>query len=204
MGKRSLMIIFILWLLWLYTDYLNLFFELGLLVWLGTTLTPVILLVILLYRLYKKPGTVSRIHVYRLLFFTGLLLLTWNSYALEKYLEKPDTMLLTGIRKRIVEQVKRKELKADYYRGLCKLPFNFPVVSDSGNDILIETNAPGDTVTVYFWRNRPLLDNRPTYIVYTNNNLRIAEFEGNIKADPDNCWQIESNWYRVYTTQFRD
>ena len=109
---------------------------------------------------------------------------------------------LTFLNKRIeiVEQVKNNELKPNvYWNGwVCELPFEFPIVSNGGNDIGIFKNQTDSSLTIKFWVFRNFFDNPSTYFIYTDDNQNLERLKKKINQLPKQNWKIRENWYRIY------
>jgi hypothetical protein len=115
-------------------------------------------------------------------------------------IEKTDWNLLFTKRKQIVEQVKSNKLKPNvsWNNWVCELPFEFPVVSNGGNDIGIKKDTTTGKYTIRFWVFRNFFDNPSTYFIYTENKDDLKEFEEKIRNNPEENWKLEENWYRIY------
>lgn len=109
-------------------------------------------------------------------------------------------MILENKRNEIVEQVKTKELNPNVsWNGwVCELPFEFPVVSNGGNDIGISRNKENNGTTVTFWIFRNFFDLPSTYFVYTDDPEEIKRLDKKVAEQPDANWKIKENWYRKY------
>ncbi|ESU21379.1 hypothetical protein FCR2A7T_05520 [Flavobacterium cauense R2A-7] len=115
-------------------------------------------------------------------------------------IEKVDWNVFFYKRNQIVEKVKNGELKPNvsWNNWVCQLPFEFPIISNSGNDIGIRKNENNGKYTIHFWVFRNFLDNPSTYFVYTEDEDDIKAFEEEIKKNPKENWKLEENWYRIY------
>ena len=130
--------------------------------------------------------------------FIVLFIFTFNRMYVEQVLEKTDWLVLYNQRTAIVEQVKNNELNPNvtWNDVLCELPFEFPVVSNGGNDIMIFRNDKA--VTVKFWTYRNFFSAPSTSFIYTTDGDEIKGIEAKIKKEPNHNWKIEEHWYRVY------
>ncbi len=127
-----------------------------------------------------------------------LLLLTyWRPQ--NRMTEKIDWYIFYNRRSEIVRQVKNDELKPNVsWNGwICELPYEFPVVSNGGNDIGISKNDSTDNVTVTFWVFRNFFSAPSTHFIYTNDPEKIKQIDGLIARNPGDNWKIEENWYRT-------
>ncbi|UUV21509.1 hypothetical protein [Paenimyroides aestuarii] len=114
-------------------------------------------------------------------------------------IEQMDWYLLFKKRTHIIEQVKNKELQPNVtYNGfMCELPFEFPIVSNGGNDIAIYYNDKKQ-YTILFFVFRNFFEAPSTKIIYTENPENMNYFEEKTKRNPDDNWKIKENWYRIY------
>jgi len=115
-------------------------------------------------------------------------------------IEKVDWLVFLNKRIEIVEQVKNDELRpnVDWNGWVCELPFEFPIVSNGGNDIGIFKNKVDSSLTVQFWVFRNFFDSPSTYFIYTEDKDDIERIEKKISKRPRDNWKIRDNWYRVY------
>jgi len=79
--------------------------------------------------------------------------------------------------------------------GICILPFNFPIVSNGGNDIWIFQNK--NKKTVKFWISRGFFDSPQSYFIYTDDPDTINSINRLIKKYPENNYKIKEHWYRI-------
>ncbi len=173
------------------------FFILGI-EWLGLCLFFLVATLVQVVRLVKNGKSGWLFRVQKTLLFITLLLLTFYNMP-GKLIEKADWAILFNRRMQIVAQVRSGELKPNVsWNGwVCELPYEFPVVSNGGNDIGIARNATGDTVTVSFWVFRNFFDAPSTYFVYTTDTAEIRHIENKIREEPDHNWKLRDNWYRT-------
>lgn len=132
--------------------------------------------------------------------FGLLFILTFFRNIPNRLIEKADWIILKGKRIEIVQKIKDGELKAKgkLNNGICELPFEFPVISNGGNDIWIIHGNEKNSVTVRFWVFRGFFDSPQTLFVYSDDKETIMRFEGKIMEDPKNNWKLDKNWYRIY------
>ena len=81
--------------------------------------------------------------------------------------------------------------------GICELPFDFPIISNGGNDIVIYESKADNTKTIKFWISRGFFNSPQTYFIYTNENETKNNYQKLIKIKPECNWQIEENWFRI-------
>src|SRR5690606_38176071 len=99
-----------------------------------------------------------------------------------------------------VNQVLNKELNPNVsWNGwVCELPYEFPVVSNGGNDIGISRNDENGKTTVSFWVFRNFFDSPSTRFVYTNDPEQRKELEKRVIERPEGNWKLKEYWYRTY------
>ena len=98
----------------------------------------------------------------------------------------------------IVEKVQKGELNPNvsWNDYLCELPFEFPIVSMSGNDIGISRNDSAQTITVEFFVLRGMLSSS-TFFMYSNDNETLKNFDAMTAENSKRNWKIRENWYRI-------
>lgn len=121
-------------------------------------------------------------------------------HPINRIIEKIDWYIFYNKRVEIVQMVKNKELNPNvsWNKVLCELPYQFPVVSNGGNDILIKRIDSTSEITVTFWIFRNFFSAPSTELVYTNSQYEINRIHNLIKRNPSNNWEIEENWFRTY------
>ncbi len=77
------------------------------------------------------------------------------------------------------------------------MPFEFPILSNGGNEISIYRNKQTNKLTVTFWVIRSIMIAPSTSFIYTNDTKEIEQLDNEIKNHPKNNWKIEDNWYRI-------
>jgi len=174
-------------------DFFFLGIELLLLIFLLFTIT-----IIQLFKLVKERKKISAQRLRKVLVYTTLFILTLFSWIPNRIIEKADWHLFYSKRKSIVKQVESGELKPNVSHNVCELPYDFPPVSNGGNDIIIRSNTETNENTIQFWIFRNFFDSPSPKFIYTTDKERIIELEKIISTHPDNNWKIEENWYRIY------
>ncbi|MDR0790402.1 MAG: hypothetical protein LBO06_06370 [Bacteroidales bacterium] len=142
----------------------------------------------------KRRRIISVIVLSVLLFFSIRMM-----FLIGLLIEKIDFAIFYNKRMEIVEQVKTKQLNpnVEWNGFLCQLPFEYPIISHSGNDICIYRNDTTQTVEVSFFISRGFLDIPSKFFVYTNDSNMIKKYEMLIKEKPENNWKKQDNWYRI-------
>ncbi|WCM42166.1 hypothetical protein MG290_00410 [Flavobacterium sp. CBA20B-1] len=199
-GYLTLLVVWIL--IQIFTFYLFPFFVIPF-IWLLMILYFLVLIirnVIISIKNRKVPLTVSQ-RILKLTIVLILFSLTFYkvNHVPQLIVEKIDWYVLFKKRTQIIEQVKNKELLPNVtYNGfMCELPFEFPIVSNGGNDIAIYHNNENE-YTIAFFVFRNFFEAPSTKIIYSENPENIKYFEEKIKRNPDNNWKIKNNWYRIY------
>ena len=200
MTKKGLIWTVVVWVILTLLNYyyINFFFLAFIL--LGLILTLFILTIIQLVKTIKERKSLTKFRIAKLVTFTLLFILTIFRNTTNLIIEKVDWIILENKRTIIVEQVKNKELNPNVsWNGwVCKLPFQFPVVSNGGNDIGISRNTENNGTTVKFWIFRNFLDSPSTNFVYTDDPKEIKRLDEKVIERPDNNWKIKKNWYRIH------
>ncbi len=163
-------------------------------------LTLIILTIIQIIKAIDERKRLSKLRIAKVLTFATLLLLTFFSQIVNIAIEKVDWLILENKRMEIVQQVKNKTLNPNvsWNEWVCELPFEFPIVSNGGNDIGISRNDKNNGTTVTFWVFRNFFDSPSTHFIYTDDKQKMKELERKIKDAPGNNWKIKENWYRTY------
>src|SRR5690606_15867842 len=190
----------VIWVILTLINYYYTNFFLLAFIWLGLILILLTVTIIQLVKLIKERKNLTKLRIVKLLTFTLLFILTLYRDTTNLGIEKVDWLIFENKRTEIVKQVKDKELNPNVsWNGwVCELPFEFPVISNGGNDIGIYRNKENNRTTVTFWVFRNFFDSPSTYFVYTNDPEEKKRIEEKIKNKPRNNWKIKKNWYRTY------
>jgi hypothetical protein len=199
-GKKTIIWIVIIWIIitlinYYYTNFFFLAF-----IWLGLSAILLIGTIIQIVKLILERKKLTKFRVTKVFIFIFLFVLTFFRHLTNEMIEKADWFVLKGKRTEIVEKIKSGELVANgkNNNGICELPFEFPVVSNGGNDVWIIRNKETDKITVRFWVFRNFFDSPSTKFVFTEDQKTIDAFEKRIKENPENNWKLDDNWYRIY------
>jgi hypothetical protein len=182
MNRCTLILIVVVWvLLTLYNYFYMNFFFLALL-WMGLSLLLLVVALIQIIKLVRERHSISSLRVQKVVVFTVLFLLTYYHSFTNSIIEKADWKLFYKQRFKVVEMAKSGQLKPNVsWNGVvCELPFEFPVISNGGNDIVISKNEENGRTTVKFWIFRNFFDSPSTYFIYTDDSTRIAYVETKI------------------------
>lgn len=149
----------------------------------------------------KKVPTIFRQRILKLAIVLILFSLTFYkvNHVPQLIIEKLDWVVLYNQRKNIIDEVKSSKLQPNvsYNDFMCELPYEFPVVSNGGNDIAIY-HSDENEYTIVFFVFRNFFEAPSTKIIYSENLDNIKYFEEKIKRNPGDNWKIRDNWYRVY------
>ncbi|MCG6190072.1 hypothetical protein [Maribellus maritimus] len=204
MSKKTLIWICVIWIIitllnYYIVPYFILAFE-----WIFMTVFLLIMTIIQIVKLIKERHQIKKQRFYSLLVITSLFILTFYRDVPNRTIEKIDWIILLNKRVKIVEQVKNNTLKPGKGKSgqICELPFEFPIVSNGGNDIVFYKNRTDSTLTVKFWVFRNFFDSPSTYFVYTEDSEEKKQIENLIEKHPKSNWKIKDNWYRVYRIGF--
>lgn len=199
-GYLTLLVVWVL--IQIFTFYLFPFFVIPF-IWLLVILFFFVLIIRSLIILFKnkKVPTIFRQRILKLAIVLILFSLTFYkvNHVPQLIIEKLDWVVLYNQRKNIIDEVKSSKLQPNvsYSDFMCELPYEFPVVSNGGNDIAIYHSDENEYIIVFFvFRN--FFEAPSTKIIYSENPENIKYFEEKIKRNPDNNWKIRDNWYRVY------
>jgi hypothetical protein len=199
MSKRILIYIIIGWCLLTIIEYYFIPYFIVVLLWILLSIAFLGMAIIQIIKLGREWRSLSKLRIMKVLVFSIWFYLTFNQSPVNRLIEKADWWILYDRRNDIIEKVKRKELNPNgsFNNGICKLPYEFPVVSNGGNDIIIRRVMDSEELIVKFWVFRNFFEAPSTYFVYTTDEKKIDEFDKLITKDPDNNWRIEKNWYRI-------
>ena len=200
MTKKGLIWIIIAWVsITLINYYYTIYFILAI-IWFVLIISLFYLMLVQLKKTFEERKNLSKLRITNLLTFSLLFILTLYRYKTNLVIEKIDWFLLENKRNEIVEKVKNKEINPNVsWNGwVCELPFEFPVISNGGNDIGILRNKKNNGTTVTFWVFRNFFDSPSTHFVYSNDPEEIKSLDEKITNRPNENWKIKENWYRTY------
>lgn len=155
--------------------------------------------VVQLIKLIKERKTITKLRIVKVTVFAALFYFTFNAPIIHNQIEKIDWKIFYNKRMEIVEQVKQKELRSntEYNDQLIKLPFDFPVISNGGNEIIVSQNEENDSITVTFYIFRNFFDATSFYFIYTNDDTKKKKLDELVNREPKFNWKIDDNWYRT-------
>jgi len=195
------MILILLWLLYNFTEYYYLPYIVKPFSWLLVCITLLILLFKQVNKVTKEWKNLKKNRLLNLSLTLFLFFLTFFNFNKipHSIIEKIDWTFSFNERLQIVKEVLTEKLKPETERnnGICKLPFDFPLISNGGNEIWIYENKIESTKTIKFWISRGFFESPQTYFIFTNDNDVIKHYEEKIIAEPEYNWKLEENWYRI-------
>lgn len=188
---------------WVALTIINYYFVPYFMVALEWLAMSIVLLLGAVFQLFKAIGEIKVLSIQRVasvVTMTVLFLLTFYRQPVNRLLETADWHIFYSKRCSIVELVKQNKLfpNSKLENGICELPYEFPVISNGGNDILIIYNDSTNKVSVTFWVFRNFFSAPSTHFVYTDNPDEIIEIEKLIRKNPEQNWKIRENWYRTF------
>ena len=200
MNRKSLIWIVSIWIVLTLVNYYFVPYFIVALEWLILSLALLIWSIRQIVKLINERKNLSRQRITSVLVITSLFLLTFFRQPVNRIIEKADWHIFYNKRTEVVEQVKNGELKPNVsWNGwVCELPYEFPVISNGGNDIGIFRNQENSRTTVTFWVFRNFFDSPSTHFVFTDDPAEVKRIEEKIANRPNDNWRIKDNWYRTY------
>jgi hypothetical protein len=199
MNKKNFVCIIVFWAIIKVAEYYILPFFIVPLSWIGIFIIFSILIIIQIIKIIKERRNITKSKIITLFTFLLIIYFTFTPWIIDGFIEKIDWILYYPLRNDIVEKVKLNKLNPNVSWNdlVCELPYEFPIVSNGGNDICIYRNSD-NTLTVTFFISRTLFNAPSTYFVYTNSNRVVYDIEEYIKYDKNYNWKIKENWYRMH------
>ncbi len=203
MKEKGLILVVVSWIVLTIVNYYFVNFFILAFEWLLLLIILTVITLFQLFKLIKEAKSLTKLRVVKFTTFSILLFLTYKRDSTNLIIEKIDWILLLSKRKSIVYEVKNNKLNPNVkWNGwVCELPFNFPVVSNGGNDIGVYRNKENNGTTITFWVFRNFFDSPSTHFIYTDDQNEIERLENKIKVKPQDNWKLEKNWYRTYEEQ---
>lgn len=148
----------------------------------------------------KERKNLSRQRVFSALTICSLFLLTFYRQPVNSLIEKADWYIFYSKRCSVVDLVKQDKLtpNVSWNNWVCELPYEFPVISNGGNDIGISKNDSTGKVSVTFWVFRNFFSAPSTHFVYTDDPEELKYLDDLVKSNPTDNWRINENWYRTF------
>ena len=194
---KILILVALLWILLRIIEYYLMQFFILPLTWLGFSIVFLIIAINQIIKLIREKK-LEKTRIIKTLFYVFIFYLTLNRWPVENVIEKVDWHILYKKRMEIVEKVQKKELNPNvsWNNWICELPFEYPIVSNGGNDIGISRNDSTQTITVKFFVFRNFFSAPSTFFIYTNDKKNI-EYYNSITENSKHNWRIKENWYRI-------
>lgn len=201
MNDKKIVVLIITWLVFVFADYFYLPYFVQPFSWLIVCVTLLILAVRQVIKLIKEKKNIKANRIINLSVTLSLFVLTFYNFNKipNSIIEKIDWSISYNKRNQIVKDVLTEKLKPNtkMNNGICKLSFDFPIISNGGNDIWIYQNKTEGTKTIKFWISRGFFESPQTYFIFTNDNETQKQYEELIKVKPVYNWKLEKNWYRI-------
>ena len=198
---KKIIVLILIWLIFVFSDYFLLPYFIQPITWLLVCVVLLIMTIRQVIKIIKQRKNIKPNRILYILITTTLFFLTFYNFNKipHSIIEKVDWIVSYNKRKQIVEEVEIGKLKPNtrMNNGICRLPFNFPIVSNGGNDIWIYENKKDTTKTIKFWISRGFFDSPQTYFIFTNDNETKKYYQELIEKKPEHNWQLEKNWYRI-------
>lgn len=200
MIKKTL-ILTIIWLIYVFSDYFILPYFVQSFLWLAVCLVLLFFSIKQLRKLYKERKNVKTNRIVNFLWTTILFFLTFYNFNKipNFFIEKIDWIISYNKRNEILKDIANGTLKPNtkINNGICRLPFEFPIISNGGNDIWIYENKVNKTKTIKFWISRGFFESPQTYFIFTNDDESKKNYQKLINSKPEFNWKLEENWYRI-------
>lgn len=182
---KKIVILIIIWLVFAFADYFYLPYFVQPFSWLLVCITLLILLIKQIIKVVKERKNLQTNRILNFSITLTLFLLTFYNFNKipNLIIEKIDWNISYNKRTQIVKDVLSEKLKPNtkMNNGICRLSFDFPIVSNGGNDIWIYGDKSGKTKTVKFWISRGFFESPQIYFIYTNDNIMKENYNNLIK-----------------------
>ena len=198
---KKIVILIIIWLVFTFADYFYLPYFIQPFSWLLVCITLLILLIRQIIKVIKERKNLQTNRILNFSITLTLFLLTFYNFNKipNLIIEKIDWNISYNKRNKIVKDVLSEKLKPNtkMNNGICRLPFDFPIVSNGGNDIWIYEDKSGQFKTVKFWISRGFFESPQIYFIFTNDDLTKKHYNKLVETKPEFNWKLEENWYRI-------
>ncbi len=166
--------------------------------WLGMSLVLLIWTIVQTQKAIKERNNLSKQRIISTLTIFVLFIFTFYRKPVDGLIEQADWRMFYSKRIGVVNLIKEGKLTPNegWNNLTYELPYEFPIISNSGNEIEITRNDSTKNVTVTFWIFRNFFNAPSTYFVYTDDPIEISKIEDIIKNNPEDNWKITNNWYR--------
>lgn len=200
MKTRTLIWIVVIWGTLTLVNYYFVPYFIVALEWFAMSLGLLIWTILQIVKTIKERKNLSKQRIISALTISILFVLTFYRQPVNRLIEKADWYVFYSKRSSVVDLVKEGKLtpNVSWNNWVCELPYEFPVISNGGNDIGISRNNSTGKATVTFWVFRNFFSSPSTHFVYTDDPDEINEIENLIKNNPEDNWKIDDNWYRTF------
>jgi len=199
--KNKSEILTVIWLIYVFSDYFIIPYFVQPFLWLVVCLGLLFFSIVQLIKLLKKYKSVKTNRIVNLSVTTILFFLTFYNFNKipRFFIEKMDWTIFYNKRIKMIDDVINGTLKSNtkINNGICELPFEFPIISNGGNDIWIYRNKDNNTRTIKFWISRGFFESPQTYFIFTNDEETKIHYQKLINSKPEFNWKLEKNWYRI-------
>ena len=199
MKIKTLLWITVIWVLLTLVNYYFVPYFIVTLEWLILSLGLLIWTLIQIGKVIRERKNLSRQRLFTVLIISILFLLTFYRVPVNRLIEKADWHIFYSKRCDVVKSVKEGKLtpNVSWNNWVCELPFEFPVISNGGNDIGIRKNDSTGKVTVTFWVYRNFFSAPSTHFIYTDDLGEMEALNNLVKNNPEDNWRVSENWYRT-------
>ena len=198
---EKIVVFIIIWFVFVFADYFLLPYFVQPFSWLLVCSTLLILSIRQIIKTFKERKNLRTNRILNLSTTIILFFLTFYNFNKipNSIIEKVDWTISYNKRSQIVKEVLKGNLKpnTEMNNGICELPFDFPIISNGGNDIWIYESKTDNTKIIKFWISRGFFDSPQTYFIFTNDNETKKYYQELIKTKPKYNWRLEENWYRI-------
>lgn len=200
MRTRTLIWIVVVWLILILISYYIVPYFIVVLEWFSLSLGLFIWALVQIGKMIKERRNLTRQRIFSALIICILFLLTFYRSLVNSLIEEADWYIFYSKRSEVVELVKEGKLtpNVSWNNVVCELPYEFPVISNGGNDICIFKSGSTRKVTVTFWVYRNFFNSPSTYFVYTDDPKEKEALDNLVKRNPQDNWKINYNWYRTF------
>jgi hypothetical protein len=199
--KKKIAILIIAWLVFVLADYFLLPYFVQPFSWFLVCSTLLILSIRQIIKTFKERKNLRANRILNLSTTVILFFLTFHNFNKipKSIIEKVDWTISYNRRNQIVKEVLKGSLEpnTEMNNGICELPFDFPIISNGGNDIWIYESKTDKTKTIKFWISRGFFNSPQTYFIFSNDSETKKYYQELIKTKPKYNWQLEENWYRI-------
>lgn len=190
--------IVLIWVMLTLVNYYYIPFFFIVLNWLGMSLVLLIWTIVQTQKTIKERNNLSKQRIISTLTIFVLFIFTFYRKPVNRLIEQADWRMFYSKRIGVINLIKEGKLTPNegWNNWTYELPYEFPIISNNGNEIEITRNDSTKNMTVTFWIFRNYFNAPSTYFVYTDDQIEISKIEDIIKNNPEDNWKITNNWYR--------